>query len=920
MRAALHWLLRFFTASGDRAAIVGDLEEAYRRDRARRGWLRAELSQIREVAAAIGHAGKDRMRSDQDSGPARASFIRRFFIAADVRYALRRWRRRPGFPIAAIATLGIGIGATTAIYSVIDTVLLALPPWTDPDRLVSIHAVFSERRQNPLAARTWNRGMFSYRAWDALRDRPEFEDVAVWRRRGLDTTFGVDCTDMVEGLDVSSNFLPILGIPLAQGRTFTAAEDTRPSASVIITHEAWQRLFSGRADIIGQQATVGSASSGGRNVVTIVGVVSPGFSFDGRPVPELLFPVGIGSETGHTYPSDSLRVVARFAPGRSREAAGGAAEMIARAVETREPTGARIATLVEDQWRGAARPIWVLFGGAALLLLVACANVAGLLLGEARVRRHGSRSAPRSAARAPASCDNSWSSTCSWPPREPRSGSVWRTFVMQTFVAVAPAGLPRVETIALDPRIAAFALAAGGLTLLLFGVAPAISVSRTRTSVVLAEGGRDGAVSRLAGHRLVVAGAMALALVLLVGASLLGETLYRLTSRALGFDPTSLAVVSFRLTTLPPGPLKPIAAGEYQRLTPAEKVARTEQAMKHMTFGWWLHMEGAMDRIAALPSVIAVGGAYSVPLTGARLAATIRRADQPASETIAVRSLSITGGYFDVMRIPVVSGRALQDSDRTGEIRLRPDVAPMPRRIVISRELERRLFSGSAVGQRILQTSNDRDFPLDVVGIVGDSRWRGYSDDDLATFYTIAEGSGALNTLFVRTAATPAAVLPSIRATLRAYDPRIVVTSTTSMSALVDQSIAEERLRAALSAMFGGAALLLAAVGLYSLAARRVADRRREIGVRVALGARPRDVRRLVLRDALLTAAAGLAIGTPLAYMASQVTQSMLFGVTATAPRVFLAAAVTLAAASIIAALLPARRAATIDPILVLKE
>ena len=491
---------------------------------------------------------------------------------------------------------------------------------------------------------------------------------------------------------------------------------------------------------------------------------------------------------------------------------------------------------------------------------------------------------------------------------------------MQTFVAVAPAGLPRVETIALDPRIAAFALAAGGLTLLLFGVAPAISVSRTRTLVVLAEGGRDGAVSRLAGHRLVVAGAMALALVLLVGASLLGETLYRLTSRALGFDPTSLAVVSFRLTTLPPGPLKPIAASDYQRLTPTEKVARTEQAMKHMTLGWWLHMEGVMDRVAALPSVIAVGGAYSVPLTGARLAATIRRADQPASEAIAVRSLSITGGYFDVMRIPVVSGRALQDNDRTGEIRLRPGVAPMPRRIVISRELERRLFSGSAVGQRILQTSNDRDFPLDVVGIVGDSRWRGYSDDDLATFTRSPRGQARSTRC---SSGRRPHRRPSCRrsgATLRAYDPRIVVTSTTSMSALVDQSIAEERLRAALSAMFGGAALLLAAVGLYSLAARRVADRRREIGVRVALGARPRDVRRLVLRDALLTAAAGLAIGAPLAYMASQLTQSMLFGVTATAPRVFLAAAVTLAAASIIAALLPARRAATIDPILVLKE
>jgi hypothetical protein len=191
------------------------------------------------------------MRSTPDVAVPRGSRIRRTFVWSDIRYALRRWRRRPGFATTAILTLALGIGATTSLFSIVDAVLLAPPPWPDADRLVAIHAVFPERRQNPAAALTWNRGAVSYLAWDALRADRAFDDVAVWRRvSNLDTTFGEDRTALVQTMDASSNFLPLVGARLAKGRYFTDAEDRSNSDSVILTHEAWQQRFGGRDDIV----------------------------------------------------------------------------------------------------------------------------------------------------------------------------------------------------------------------------------------------------------------------------------------------------------------------------------------------------------------------------------------------------------------------------------------------------------------------------------------------------------------------------------------------------------------------------------------------------------------------------------------------------------------------------------------------
>jgi hypothetical protein len=401
--------------------------------------------------------------------------------------------------------------------------------------------------------------------------------------------------------------------------------------------------------------------------------------------------------------------------------------------------------------------------------------------------------------------------------------------------------------------------------------------------------------------------------------------LFRLTSRPLGFDPSNLAVVSFKMTRLPNLSGRAITAAEYAALTQAQHAARKRALAELRSTGWWLHTSGVIDRLAALPGVIGVAGGYTSPFLGIRTTGMVRPMGRPAEEATSIRQHIVSEEYFEVIGTPILRGRTFAPADRVGADAatfFRP-AGPRPAMAaIVSLELERRFFDGDALGKQLVrgspQTTTER--VLNVVGVVPDTRWRRNDDEDRAAFYILGEDYHSINTFFVRSAGDAEPPAAAIRETLGRADPNIVVTSVAMMEDLVARSVADERFRAAASAVFGGAALGLAAVGLYGLALRRVADRRREIGVRLALGARPGDVRSLVFRDALRTIAIGLAVGLPAAFAASQVTQSFLYGVTPTAPHVFVIAAVVLALAAIVATLVPARRAAAIDPVAVLKE
>jgi putative ABC transport system permease protein len=816
----------------------------------------------------------------------------------EVRDALRRWRRRPGFPLAATLTLGLGIGAATAMFSVVDAVVLRPLPWPDPDRLAVIHAVYPERRTDARFATTWNRSPVSYPAWEALRRASSFGDVAVWRPSSLSMTIDEARTELVEVMDVSSNFLPMLGVRVIHGRNFDREDDERSTWNLILSYEAWQRRFGGRPEIVGKPSLIAYASDTHTPPWTIVGVLEPGFSFEGSR-PEVLRVIG---GQGRQSPSfiEIYRALARLAPGVSLQAATAEAAALIQASPPGVALGSRVVLLQEEQLGSSARPLWLLFGAASVLLLVACANVAGLLVGENRARRHETAIrlalgiTPGGIVRQLA-VEHAMLALAG-----AAAGLVLAAWLTHAFAALAPVELPRLDTVRVDWRVALFALGAGVVTLLTFGLAPALSLAGTRAAEMLAEGGRESAPARHVAQRTVVAAEIAMAAVLVVGAGLLGETLFRLTSQPLGFDPSNLVVVSTRFTgsNIPPDWIRGTRG---QNLNPGPSLAERTAAIR------LARTTAVVERLLALPGVVQAAGIGGPPLLGtlASAGSRIRVDGRPpdADDRAAIRTVS--GRFAGTLRAPVLAGRDLALTDgRTAAL--------------VSREFERRYFPEGAVGRRFTYVSgvgSQSSAIHEVVGVVADLK-HAYTEEPLPRVYAI----GDTNFFVLRTAGDPEAVLPAIRQALAEVDPQIVATRTTTMEAALSDLIAAERFRATLSSAFAATALLLAVVGLYGVASRRVADRRRELGIRVALGASPAMLRMLVLREGIQTVGIGLAVGLPAGFAASQVTRAFLFGVSPTAPHVFLLASVVLAAAAVAATFLPAQRASRVDPMVALRE
>lgn len=818
-------------------------------------------------------------------------------LRTDVRDAIRRWRRRPGFPLAATLTLGLGIAAATAMFSVVDGVLLRPLPWTDPDRLAVIHAVYPERRPDPRFGATWNRSPVNYAAWEALRRATSFEDVAVWKPPSLSMTIDEARTELVEVMDVSSNFLPMLGVEVIHGRNFDREDDERDTWNLILSYETWQRRFGGRPEIVGKASSIAYASDTHTPPWTIVGVLEPGFSFEGSR-PEVLRAI---AGQGRTSPSFTVyRTLGRLAPGVSIGTASAEATALVQPSQPGAAPGARVVPLHDEQLGSSARQLWLLFGASSILLLVACANVAGLLVGENRARRHETAirlalGITRGGIVRQLVVEHTVLAVAG-----AAAGLVLAAWLTQALVALAPVELPRLDTVRVNWRVALFALGAGVVTLLTFGLAPTLSLARTSAAETLAGGGRDGAPVRHVAQRAVVAAEIAMAGVLVVGAGLLGETLFRLTSQPLGFDPSNLVVINTRFTgsNIPP---------DWRRGTRGQNLNSGPPLAERTAAIRLARTRAVVERLLALPGVVQAAGITGPLLSGTPASAGLQvRIDGRPSDVADRAAIRMVSGRFaETVRVPVLAGRDLASTDgRTAAL--------------VSREFERRYFPEGAAGRRFTVVSAagvQWSASYDVVGVVADLK-HAYTEDQLPRIYAIGDTSS----FALRTAGPPGTILQAIRQSLAEVDSHIVVTETTTMDATLADVIAAERFRATLSTAFAGTALLLAVVGLYGVAARRVADRRRELAIRVALGARPATLRALVLREGLETAGLGLAVGLPAAFAASQVMRAFLYGVSPTAPHVFLVASVFLAVAAVAATFFPAQRASRADPMLALRE
>jgi len=805
--------------------------------------------------------------------------------------------------IVATLILAIGIGATTAMYSMVDAVLLKAEPWPHADRLVRIYGVLPEQRTNPSYRTTWNRSAIGWASWRDAQQVSLFENVAAWvPDRQI---VGDDQTELVRAFFASSTLPQIVGAQPALGRFFTADEDDVDSGTVILSHRLWTRMFGADPDVIGTLTTVTPPGASAANTSyrrTIVGVLPSSFTFPGDE-PDILIPIGFHKYNGSFETNRFLLAIGRLAPDASVGSAASAIEPLIRRGDTPEKRTARVVTLRADRVGLGDQSLWLMLAGAALLLIVACSNVAGLLLSDAQSRQHETAVRLALGGSRGAILRQLMAEHAVLAIAAGGSGVLLAWWLLPALTALAPPGLIGNQPVVLDPTVAALGIAAAVVTTLVAGLIPSTAISSTKPAAALKAGGREASRGGRWRHRAVVAAQFSLALVLLVGAGLFGETLLRLGNRPLGFSPEGVAVVSVSRARQAPA----------ATLTPAEReqllhLRRTDiDAFNRMLYGGeWSSTQSLIDRLAAMPGVLAVAAAADVPLTsGPAPTFLVRSEHQPEGDAQRASRHMVSEGYFAAMGIPIVAGRGLEPTDRFQPV------------AVISQSLERRAFGRDGVGRRLLTGS---PASIEVIGVVPDVRQRDGSADEAEAVYTALGTVASVRYLVVRTAGDVDAALPELRHAIEGHDVPMFVTATTPLRDMVASTMAVERSRALLSSMYGGVALLLASVGLYGLAARLVVERRREIGIRVALGASRRHIRRLIMADAWMIVGIGLVVGLPTALVGSRLAEGLLYGVAPSALHVMAIAALCLTLAAITATVIPAWRANRIDPADTLRE
>ena len=806
-------------------------------------------------------------------------------FSADIRYAARLLWRAPAFTAVAVATLALGIGANTAIFSIVDAALLEPLPYPQSEQLVAL----TETVQRDAIER---RGL-SYPDFHDLRERSSsFAAMAAYSGEMLTlTTRGAPATQ-VSGEIVTSGYFELLGVGTAAGRTFTAAEaDERDAYPVVILSHAFaERTFGSASAAIGRSLTLNDRGFG------VIGVAQPGFRgltdssdlwvpFGMLAVAE---PAGFFEARGSRW----LDGVARLKPGVSLTQARAELATIAHNLETTYPDSntrySATAFDLKSATVGSLQPLLTtLLGAVAFVLLIACVNLANLLLARAsaRSRETAIRAALGAGRRRIARQFLAEGILIS--VLGAGAGVLVAMWSTGTIAALAPAGLPSFARPHVDWRVLLFI---GGIAVMcgtVLGLLPAIHGSRTDVNETLKEASRgaSGGPSRARLRSALVIAEVALSLLLLAGAGLMVRSFVNLQRIDVGFHPDRTASMRIALP----------------RKYDTAELAQT--------------MSELLTRIRRVPGLTHAGAGTDAPFTAGSSATIVlpEGAEQSGPYGgMRVYRHSVTPDFFDALGAPIVAGRDFSEAD--------VDTAPAV--AVVSRAFASKAWPGrDAVGRRFKM---GRDW-VTVVGIVGDMRYRSLragvdSPEDPDVYFSFAQLPARGLAVVASTTLDPAAVLAPIRESIQHFDRDVPVSDERAMTGLIADRIAGFRLSAAVMSTFGGIALLLAAIGVFGLINYSVAQRRRELGVRAALGASRGELYGLVLREALLLAGIGVAAGLAAAFPAARLIKSQLYGVAPSDPITYAAIVTLLASVSIVAALVPASRAARVDPMIALRS
>ncbi|MBO0858554.1 MAG: ABC transporter permease [Chloracidobacterium sp.] len=798
----------------------------------------------------------------------------------DLRLGARMLMKKPGFTLIASLTLALGVGANTAIFSVVNALLLRPLPFVEAGRLT----LLAER------SRDFERESVPYPNFEDWRTRARsFEGMAMSGPESFNLT-GVDNPRRLSGRRVNWNFFALLGAQPQLGRLFTEQDDLYgASRTVVISHGFWRRQFGGAADVIGKAVSLTDAT------YTVIGVTPPGFEY--FEAADVYVPIGLflapksgladrGSSFGGSY------AVARLKPGVTIEQANSEMASLARQLEQEYPKvnggkSARAERLQDVMSEKVRRSLWVLLGAVGFILLIACINVANLLLARAAEREK--ELAVRLALGA-----GRWrvarqllSESLLLAGLGAAGGLLLGRWMLAGLLQLAPPGIPQLSRVGLDKDVLLFTLSLAALASLLFGMAPALRASKTDLQTALKDGGRlTNGSAREGMRRALLIAEVGLSLALLAGAGLLLRSMYNLLHVDLGFDAGNLLTMRFELSDKKYNP-------QTGRVFYDECLARV------------LAAPGA--RSAALSQSLPIEGAYWDTLFTVADKPAPSRADLPWSDY-----LQVSANYFETMGLRLLRGRWFNASDT-------PESAPVT---VINETLARRIWPNEdPIGKRIKQGLPEYNgLWREVIGVVNDVQTNGVDRPTTMQMYALlSQNPGTFLALIVRAQGDPLAVAASIEQAIHTVDKDLPVFAVQTVDQLLGNSLAERRLTLVLLSSFAALALLLAVVGVYGVIAYTVRQRARELGIRMALGAQAGDALKLILAQGLKLALTGVALGIAAAFALTRWMESLLFRVRPADPLVFGVVALVLLLAVICACWVPARRATKVDPLVALR-